>query len=320
LKNKTLLFAAICAMAFTSTIRAAQTGATHYVSGEFSDFSTTVPTAPGWVFGNIVANYNDGDYNASQGLPFGHGDVAVNVDVNLAVEAPLVMYAYPVDWLGATWASGGAVPFSWVDAKAQGTFDIRGVRISATKQQSASGLGDIQLLPIMAGWTNGDFKYDFVMNVWAPTGDYNKDNLANTSLGYWTFTPMLAASWLSRKIGTEVSIFTGVDFNTKNNDADYQSGNLFHVDATAAQHFPLFGGLAGVGATAFWMRQISNDTGSGAKLGGFQLDSYGVGPTLSYVHPIGEHTLVVTASWLPQTHAENTTKGNYLWIKAMFAF
>lgn len=304
--------------------RATQTGASHYISGQFSDFSTTVPTAPGWVFGNFVLNYNDGDFNAAKGLPFGRF-LGLNVTVNMTAEVPMAMYAYPVDWLGATWGSGVAIPLVWTRVKASGTIDKNGVPSSVTKEQTANGLGDIQLIPVMAGWTNGDFKVNALLNIWAPTGDYNQDNLANCGLGYWTFTPMLGVSWLSSKIGTEVSVFTGVDFNTENTDANYKSGNLFHVDATVAQHFPLLGGFAGVGATAFWMRQISNDHNDFGpvlknQLGGFMMNSYGVGPTASYAHPIGKHTLLFDASWLPQTHTDNTTKGDFFWAKLMFVF
>jgi hypothetical protein len=122
------------------------------------------------------------------------------------------------------------------------------------------------------------------------------------------------------KIGTEFSAFAGVEFNTKNDAIDYQSGDIFHVDATLAQHLPLFGGFVGAGATAFYLKQISGDGGSGAKLGSSKAESYGVGPTVSYVHPIGKSTLVVDGSWLPQLHNDNTTKGNYWWVKLTLAF
>jgi hypothetical protein len=131
---------------------------------------------------------------------------------------------------------------------------------------------------------------------------------------------MLTLGWLSTKIGTELSIFTAVDFNTENTQADYQSGDIFHVDATLAQHLPLAGGIIGVGATAFYLRQITGDSGSGARLGSFEAESYGVGPTISYVHPIGKSTLVVDASWLPQLHNQNTTKGDFIWVKIGLAF
>lgn len=318
--KKTLLpFILTAGLLLATNTQAEQAGSGHYASGMFSDFSTTVPTAPGWVFGNFFLNYNDGDISGSKELPLG-GILAAHATANISAEVPVVMYAYPVDFLGGTLASGVAIPFQWVRVKVAASYDNTHVQISGVKQQSTSGLGDIQLIPVMAGWTNGDFKFDFFMNVWAPTGDYNQNNLANTGLGYWTFTPMVAVSWLSSKLGTEVSVFSGVDFNTKNADVDYTSGNIFHVDATVAQHLPLFGGIAGAGATAFWVRQISNDSGADAKLGGFMANSYGLGPTISYVHPVGKSTLIFDGSWLPQTHVDNTTQGNFIWVKAMLVF
>ena len=172
----------------------------------------------------------------------------------------------------------------------------------------------------MAAWTNGDFQLDAMFNVWTPNGKYDQNQLANLGLGYWTFEPMVAFSWISSKIGTEFSVFTALDFNTKNTDTDYQSGDIFHVDATLAQHLPLFGGLAGVGASAFYLKQITGDSGSGARLGGFEAESYGVGPTISYVHPVGKSTLALNGSWLPQLHTENTTKGDFFWFKVAVAF
>lgn len=235
-------------------------------------------------------------------------------------EVPAGIYTYPFDFLGGRLASGVLVPYTWVSVKANATFNINNVKLSGAREDTTSGIGDIELLPIMAGWTNGDFAVNGLFNLWMPTGGYDKNQLANTGLGYWTFEPMLSASWMSKTIGTEASVYAALDFNTKNEDADYQSGDLFHVDGTVAQHLPLFGGLAGAGATAFYMKQITGDSGSGAQLGGFMLKSYGVGPTVTYVHPVGTHTLIVDGSWLPQAHSDNTTKGDLFWVKIIMSF
>jgi hypothetical protein len=309
----------VCGFALAFDCFAEQGGAGHYQSGQFADFSATVPTAPGWVFANYYLNYNNGNFGGGKELPLG-GILAADATANYSAEVPVVMYAYPLDFLGGTLGSGVAIPYQWVTVKASAIFNNDQTPKSTVKSQSTSGLGDIQLIPVMAGWTNGDFKFDAMMNIWAPTGDYTKGDLANTGLGYWTFTPMVAVSWLSTKIGTEASLFTGVDFNTKNTEADYQSGNIFHVDATVAQHLPLFGGIAGAGATAFWLRQISNDSGSGARLGGFMANSYGIGPTISYIYPVGKSMLIFDGSWLPQTHTDNTTQGNFFWAKLTLMF
>ena len=130
--------------------------------------------------------------------------------------------------------------------------------INRTISQTAQGFGDIEFWPFLLGWTNRDFKYDTRLAIYAPSGDYVKGNIANVGLGYWTFEPEINYSWLSSKIGTEVSVFTGMDFNTKNTEADYQSGNIFHIDGTLEQHLPLFGGFAGVGVNGSYYKQFTS--------------------------------------------------------------
>lgn len=319
MKRIILLTVVAGAMSLALTSHATQAGATHYISGQQSDFSTMVPMVPGLYLGDIYLNYNDATFGPE--LPFGQIDT-LGATVNMQGVVPAGIYTYPLNFFGGRLASGVLVPYTWVSVKATATINLGGVRgpTPVTREDSTAGVGDIELMPFMAGWTNGDFSVNGLFNLWLPTGKYSTTSLANTGLGYWTFEPMIAASWISRKIGTEVTIYSAVDFNTKNDAADYQSGDLFHVDGTVAQHLPLFGGLAGVGATAFYMKQITGDSGSGAKLGGFMLKSYGVGPTVSYVHPVGTHTLIADGSWLPQTHSDNTTKGDLFWVKVIMTF
>jgi hypothetical protein len=207
-----------------------------------------------------------------------------------------------------------------MDVKATATFDLNGNQISGSTQQTATGVGDLELTPIMAAWTNGDFAVSGIFNVFAPTGDFDTNQLASPGLNYWTFEPMLALSWLSSKIGTESTVYAGVDFNTKNTTTDYQSGDIFHVDATLAQHVPLFGGFVGAGASAFYLKQFTGDSDSGARLGSFETESVGVGPTVSHIRKIGKTELIVDGSWLPQLHTVNTTQGNYFWAKITLVF
>jgi hypothetical protein len=319
MKQKILLCLVAGALLPVFNARAVQGGAGHYIPGQFADFSGMPPTQPGFYFGNYFHDYDNGTFGASKELPFG-GIFAAGVTANVQAEVPLALYAYPFSFQDITISSGIAVPFVWMDVKVSATFNRNNVQLSGAREQSINGLGDIQLMPIMAAWTNGDFKIGGMFNVWAPSGDYDTGQLANQGLGFWTFEPMLAFSWLSSKIGTEFTVYNGVDFNTENTDASYQSGDIYHVDATLAQHLPVFGGVAGAGASAFYLKQITGDSGSGARLGSFEIETYGVGPTLSYIHPIGKSTLVVDGSWLPQLHSDNTTKGNFWWVKLTLAF
>ena len=189
-------------------------------------------------------------------------------------------------------------------------------------RDTANGIGDIMLYPSMLGWTalNGDLKYDVRLGIYAPTGDYDKGKLADVGKNYWTFEPLVSLSYISSKIGLELSAFAGMDFNTENHKTDYLTGTEFHLDFTAAEHLPLFGGIIGVGANVFYYQQITGDSGSGATLGDFNGRTVGIGPVVSYATKILKKDLVAEVKWLPETEVKNRIKGEYVWFKLGMLF
>jgi hypothetical protein len=98
---------------------------------------------------------------------------------------------------------------------------------------------------------------------------------------------------------------------------DYTSGSSLHFDLTVAQHLPLRGGFVGVGANAFYYRQISGDSGTDALLGDFEGQTIGVGPVLFYVRPIngGKSQLLAELKWLPELDVDRRMKGDFIWFK-----
>jgi hypothetical protein len=204
-----------------------------------------------------------------------------------------------------------------------GSSPVLGVSRSFTRTDTANGISDMILIPFWLGWNKGDFKWATQLNIYAPTGEYNAGQLANVGLNYWTFEPLVSFSYLSKKIGLEFSTTAGVDFNTNNDATDYQSGKVFHIDATLAQHLPLFGyGIIGLGANAYYWKQFSADSGSGARLGSFETLMTGIGPVLSYISPpfCGNHIVTAEVKWLPQIETDKTLKGSYFWFKAGVTF
>jgi len=117
-----------------------------------------------------------------------------------------------------------------------------------------------------------------------------------------------------------VTVFGAFDINTENNTTDYQSGTSFHIDGTVAQHFPLFGGYAGVGAEGFVYEQITGDSGSAAALGSFEGHAYGVGPVVSYAHKLGRVDFAGEVKWLTEVDVSKRLKGDYIWVKLGIVF
>lgn len=186
-------------------------------------------------------------------------------------------------------------------------------------RDTTDGIGDITLHPFMLGWKalDGDLKYDLRLGIYAPTGGYVQGQLANTGKNYWTFEPALMASYISHKIGTEVSGYFGADFSTENNDTHYQTGEVVHPDGTITQHLPIAGG---VGVTGFIYEQVSGDGGSGAQLGSFEGHTEGLGPVVSYVTKVAGHDLACEAKWMRELGTERRLEGDYVWFKVGWVY
>jgi hypothetical protein len=112
----------------------------------------------------------------------------------------------------------------------------------------------------------------------------------------------------------------GYDINTENIETDYHSGQVFHIDATLAQHLPLGKGFVGIGLNAFYLQQTTVDSGSGARQGSFEEMTTGVGPVLSYAAQFGKTSFAAELKWLPQIDAQKTLKGDYIWFKVGVQF
>jgi hypothetical protein len=319
MRTTVLVVGIICAVSLALTSHAVEGGSGHYTSGTYLDFCGMPPTQPGFYLANYFLDYGNAEAGANKQLPRG-GIFAAGLEVNAQAEAPGVLYAWRFGSDNLTFSSGIYPSWIWEDVSATATFDKNGNQISGARSQSVNGFGDLQLTPIAVGWTNGDFSMGGMFNVWVPSGTYNPSQLANPGLGYYTFELMPAFSWMSSKLGTEFTVFPAVDFNTINNTTDYKSGDIFHVDATLAQHLPLGGGFIGAGASVSYIKQFTGDSGSGARLGSFEEESVAVGPTVSYILPLGKKMLIVDGSWLPQVKTVNTTQGNYFWAKLTFVF
>jgi hypothetical protein len=319
-----LLTSLACALALASPSRAEEGGSAHYLPGSTATFMDAFPGTPGGVAVLNYFTYYRANAPTSRSLPLG-GNLTLDIKANVYADTFAAIYQPKVEVLGGGLALGVAVPYVWMEVKGQAQRIGPGGALGPvyTARDTANGVGDLNLFPFMLGWTNiaRDFKLDTRLGIYAPTGGYEKGRLANVGKNYWTFEPGIMASWLSSKLGTELSLYSGLDFNTRNGATDYQTGTSLHLDAAVAQHLPLLGGFVGVGANAFYYQQITGDSGSGAVLGDFKGKTGGVGPVLSYVRPIGgKSQLLAEVKWLPEFNVDHRMKGDYIWFKLGFTF
>ena len=316
-KRMTLGALAVMVILVPLSAHAEEGASGHYAPGANASFVDTLPSKPGLAIANFF-NYYDGSASVSKQLPYG-GLITAGLDATAYSDTVIALYTTPLKLLGGYYAVGAAIPFVWVEAKGEVTGPLGN---TFTKRDKASGIGDITLYPFMLGWTGlkGDLKSDVRLGIYAPTGNYDKGELANLGKNYWTFEPAVSLSYISSKIGLELSAFAGMDFNTENHKTDYQTGTQFHLDFTAAEHLPLFGGVIGVGVNFFYYQQISGDSGSGATLGDLKGRTVGIGPVLSYAMKIWKKDLVAEVKWLPEIDVKNRLEGDYIWFKLGIVF
>jgi hypothetical protein len=299
------------------TARAEEGGAGHYAPGSFASFLDQLPAQPGFGVANYFAYYN-GDAGAGRALPIG-GELALNVSAAAYTDALCGFWVTPLKIFGGNYAAGVAIPLVSNSVTAQVTLPRLG---TVSRTGTAGGLGDIEFFPVAIGWSamGGDLHVNFFDGIYAPSGIYEKNQLANQGLGYWTFEPGVLISYLGQKNGFEATTYLGYDINTNNNTTDYHSGQVFHIDTTVAQHLPLGKAIVGIGVNGFYLQQTTGDSGSGARLGSFEQRTAGVGPVVSYVEQFGKTTLAAEVKWLPQIDAQKTLQGNYLWCKVGLQF
>jgi hypothetical protein len=293
---------------------AAEGGTTHYLPGGTATLIDLAPTKPGWVVEPIYLHYS-GEASASRTIPVA-GMLALGLDAESDAVLLGGLYTFDQTLLGARYSAGAYLPYVSISATATVDTPLGAVR----RRDSTSGIGDMTLIPAMLAWKSGFWQLNALLPVYAPTGEYESGRLANPGLNYWTFDPTLGASYNNDKIGFNAALHGGVSFNTENGDTDYRSGSLVHLEASVQQLLPVGPGFLGVGAEAFYLEQITADSGSGARLGELEGRTAGIGPVLSYILPRGKETLVAELRWLPELDVSRRLEGDYVWFKLVYQF
>ena len=276
-------------------------------------YAAVVPPTPGWTFG-ISELYYTGDIGGGATTPIG-----LNLTLDLEVEASFtpVIFTYIWDTKNPCWnfASVLELPITWIQAEA----DVSVGPLTGRRKEDEFGLFDIAFAPIVASYHISQTEHlAFELVVWAPTGKYDKDDLANLGLNKWTFIPTVAYTKIFAEPNIEISASLGVHFSTENPDTDYQDGILTDFEFTVIKRFK--NGL-GFGFVGSWINQITEDDGGAADaLDGFEGEAFGVGPIFTYATKIGEHPLQFHTRWIHEFENENRPEGDLFGFSASYSF
>ena len=298
----------ICISAVFSLLIASQGwagGGQHYPNGA-EDFMVGALPPPGTYLVNymLLVQKNSIKDNSGKSLP-------ADFNASVFAEVPRLVHVTPMTVLGANWAMHAFLPIYSSDVTATSkaipplNFD-----------QNDKGIGDIIFSPLVLGWHFGpDFHTVFALDMYAPTGNYDKNNAATSILSknHWTFEPVIAASYL--KEGFDVSAKLMYDFNTKNDDTKTDPGQEFHMDW--ALGYSLKNGLTG-GLVGYNYWQITDDKVNGTKVASDKSQVGGIGVGFKYWPKQGPFSATLKQYW--EYNAKNMPTGPQTQFKIIYAF
>ncbi len=261
-----LSIAVILTLSIVSSAHAGEGASSNYFPSTYGDFGVAIPPEPGLGFINYNLFYHaEGDRAVLQGR------LETNLDTFAYYNMSAFLYTFDKTILGARFLLGLYIPISYANLDATLVGPIRNISI----KESEAALGDISFIPISVYRNFGNWYFNLYEFIIAPTGQYDLNNNVNLGRNYWSFDTVFAITYLNMENGREFSLVPGFMINTKNEDTDYRTGSEFHLDAMFNQ---FFSDTFAIGLHGYYFKQVDGDSGSGAILGDFKGESFGIGP------------------------------------------
>ncbi|MGA3982266.1 SphA family protein [Ralstonia nicotianae] len=182
----------------------------------------------------------------------------------------------------------------------------------AGKSDSRQGLGDMTFGAGLAYHLSPRLHAIVALDVFAPTGQYDQNRLANIGRNYWSAEPVFGISYLQPS-GFNADLKVMYDFNGRNAATGYRSGQELHAD------FALGWGLGNgwtLGAGGYVYQQTTDDRQDGNTLSGHRGRAVALGPSIRF----DGGKWFVTAKYQKEFGVRNRAQGEGLVIKAVLPF
>jgi hypothetical protein len=292
-----------------SHVKAAEGGYSNYVPGTYGDFAASVEPPTKWTFRYDYLNYQaDGGRSVRSGL------LEVDAELEFNIQFLTLLYKSDLEFLGGRYAAGVFMP-AVVNADIDTDISVAGNRFAL--QDEVTRFGDATFIPGVLYWKKDNFHFSLAEYIVTPTGNYDKDNLVNAGLNYWTFDTDFAVTYLNEKTGQDYSINLGYNYNTENSDTDYQTGQEIHIDYMVNQFLSESFAL---GVHGFYLKQITGDSGKGAILGSYKSDAAGIGPAVLWSPKKFDGKVSFVAKWLHEYYAKNRLEGDHVFFSVIASF
>lgn len=293
-----LLFCAslsLLAAGVSVNVQATEGGGSSYAMGG-ENYGTGSMPKPGF-YGMVYASHYEADSR------IGNNGEILPVDFRVQSSSISQRFIWVTDQqiLGGTLALHTVMPL--VDLKV----DLNG------RSQRQQGLGDITFGPGLGYHLTDKLRSIVGLDFVAPTGEYDRNDLAKIGRNYWVVRPVLALSYID-PVGLNADAKIMYDFNTKNKATGYTSGQEFHVDYSMGWGLGN-GWIVGVGGYVY--QQTTDDRQYGERIENNKGHALAIGPSIKYASSKGWY---LTAKWQQETDVRNRAEGDAYWLKLAIPF
>ena len=269
-----------------------ESGVSFWLPGQFSSLAAA-PGVPGWAMAEVYYHTSlsaFGAVAAARQIQVGRLPATVNVSLNASLTAQADAILLNPSYTFATPVLGGQLNLGMVGVFGRVAADINGTLTGpfATRMgsigDSVTSVGDLYPMASLK-WNAGVHNFMTYVTGDIPVGAYDQTRLANLGIGHGAVDGGGGYTYFNPQSGQEFSVVTGLTYNLKNSDTQYQNGVDFHFDWGASQFLSkqVFVGLVGYG-----YQQITDDSGANPILGGFRSRVFGIGPQFGYLFPVGD--------------------------------
>lgn len=286
MKNKTFLMCSLMLsmLIAVSSCYAMEGGVGKPIIGmQVIQYGAIVPPQPGWVF-NVNELFYSGSLGGNVQVPIA-GQLALDVDADIAFTMFRITKIWKTDTKRWNFASTAVLAITNSDI----TANVILGNISGSREDEIFSQFDLLFVPVTASYHISPLEHiAFNITIWAPTGDYEVGRLANNGMNVWSFIPTVMYTKIWPQSGLSFDANYGIEFDTKNQDTDYQNGALSYLDLLLEKKYK--NGFA-IGGVFGWLQQYSGDEGGLAdRLNGFKSHGLGLGANIGYSTLIGKET------------------------------
>lgn len=183
-------------------------------------------------------------------------------------------------------------------------------------EQSDSGLGDLYVQPVWLGWSSEHCDIMAGYGLYAPTGRYNNDRLANMGMGFWSHDLILTvAAYADKDRRTAVIVNTTYEFNAEKPSTKVRPGDALCLEYGVSQMLTksLEAGVAG-----YSLFQTTSDSGAGVDYTDVLDFTNAVGCEMSY--SMFNDRLSISARYMYEYAVRERLQGQLFVINAGWSF